>query len=437
VTDRVTLLHTADLHLDSPLRSLALRDEALRAAVETATRTAFTRIVDAALAEGDAGVLIAGDLFDGASRSARTAAFLAAETERLHEAGIAVFLVWGNHDAESRLSGLIDMPPNVHVFGPRGGSARLGEADIWVHGVSFARAHAPESLLPRFPAPVPGAVNIGLLHTSLAGAPGHDPYAPCSPAELAGFGYDYWALGHVHARRVHAEAPWIVMPGTPQGRDIGEAGPRSATRLTVAPDGITIEDVPTAAAEFRAATVDASGIDTAAALRRALSAGIAEAKGAAQAEAVILRLTLAGATPLAWALRRDADTWREIAAEEAAAQGDVWLEGLRLDVAPPDAGRPACVAPAAVEELAAAMEAIRAEPGTRGALRETLDEALHALEPARRHALAPDETAAEALLDALAAEGAELMAARLRGAPTATDDSTDDGTQDGTEDGTA
>ena len=86
------ILHTADIHLDSPLRSLALRDETLRDKVQAATRTAFAQLVDTALSEQVLGVLIAGDLFDGRARSARTAAFLTAQLDRLRRADIRVFL---------------------------------------------------------------------------------------------------------------------------------------------------------------------------------------------------------------------------------------------------------------------------------------------------------------------------------------------------------
>lgn len=245
----IKILHTADIHLDSPLRSLALRDEGLRDAVQAATRAAFTRIVDVALAEGVAALLIAGDLFDGAERSARTAAFLTGQLDRLKSAGISVFYIKGNHDAENPITGELTLPDNVHVFDGRGGKMQLTD-DIWVHGVSFAGRHAPESLLPKFSPPVPGAINIAMLHTSLAGAAGHDVYAPCSVSDLAAMGFDYWALGHVHKRQVHAQSPWVVMPGIPQGRDIGEAGPMSATMLNIDDASISIEEVITSAVEF-------------------------------------------------------------------------------------------------------------------------------------------------------------------------------------------
>ena len=82
----IKILHTADLHLDSPLRSLALKDEALRDQVQTASRIALARMVQFAIDEGVAALLIAGDLYDGQERSAKTAAYLAGEMARLEAA---------------------------------------------------------------------------------------------------------------------------------------------------------------------------------------------------------------------------------------------------------------------------------------------------------------------------------------------------------------
>ena len=129
------ILHTADIHLDSPLRSLAMRDEALREKVQTATRTAFSRIVDAAIEEGAAALLISGDLFDGAVSSARTGAFLLNQIDRLRKAEIGVFYVKGNHDAESTVTRSFLWPDNVHVFGAAGDKVELEEG-VWIHGVS-------------------------------------------------------------------------------------------------------------------------------------------------------------------------------------------------------------------------------------------------------------------------------------------------------------
>ena len=57
------VIHTADIHLDSPLRSLAMRQEGLAELIGDATRLAFTRVVDLCLEERVDALLIAGDLY--------------------------------------------------------------------------------------------------------------------------------------------------------------------------------------------------------------------------------------------------------------------------------------------------------------------------------------------------------------------------------------
>lgn len=171
------------------------------------------------------------------------------------------------------------------------------EEGIWIHGVSFPGRHVTDSLLPRFSAPVVGAVNIAMLHTSLAGSTGHDVYAPCSVADLAQMGFDYWALGNVHRRQVHAQDPWIVMPGMPQGRDMGEVGPKSATLLTIANGRIEAEEVQTSSAEFRTRTLDVPGTEGDDELRLYLRTHLQNEAEALQSPVGVLRLSLVGAPP--------------------------------------------------------------------------------------------------------------------------------------------
>ncbi|MBV8662361.1 MAG: metallophosphoesterase, partial [Hyphomicrobiales bacterium] len=66
-------LHAADVHLDSPLRSLSLRDEELASLIGNATRTALQRIVDICLEERVDALVLAGDLYDGDQTSMKTA----------------------------------------------------------------------------------------------------------------------------------------------------------------------------------------------------------------------------------------------------------------------------------------------------------------------------------------------------------------------------
>ena len=299
-------VHTADVHLDSPLRTLALREPALAELIGGATRRAFVSIVDLCLAERVDALLIAGDLYDGDQTSMKTARFLADQLRRLHEAGIATFVIRGNHDAELRITRELTLPDSAKVFSGRAEVVRraAGALDVAIHGISFAQKHAPDSLLAKFRGPEPGAVNIGMLHTSLGGSPAHDRYAPCSTADLHGTGFAYWALGHVHQRSVDEGRATIVMPGNPQGRDVNEAGPKSATLVTIDDSrGVAVEERLTSVAEFRRTPVDLSGAeDWRGALRRIERALEAE-RGATASEHLVARLILQGATPLAWRFR--------------------------------------------------------------------------------------------------------------------------------------
>ncbi len=78
LTDEVTVtmpgmvfrfVHTADIHLDSPLRSLALRDPEIAEMIGNATRQAFERTVELCLEERRDALIIADDLYDGDLRS--------------------------------------------------------------------------------------------------------------------------------------------------------------------------------------------------------------------------------------------------------------------------------------------------------------------------------------------------------------------------------
>jgi exonuclease SbcD len=412
-------LHTADLHLDSPLTSLALRNADLGDLVRGATRKALERIVDLAISEAVDAVIIAGDLYDGSQTSMATALFLMGQMRRLEAAGIRVFLIRGNHDAQSQITRELTFPPNVHVFDGRGKPVRAGALangrEVHVHGVSFANPHAPASLLPTYRAPVPDAVNIGLMHTSLAGASRHDPYAPVGIPDLTVHGFDYWALGHIHQRRVHLEKPWIVMPGNPQGRDINEGGPKGVTLATIAEDGtIACEERLVALAVFERLSVDLSDIDDWSAMLDRAEKVLGEARAAAGGAHLVARLTLSGATSLAWRLRRDEDLLLAEIQNLAASLGECWIEAVELAVSVPAAMAGTDAGP--VTELSRLMrEDVVGSHAYREELRETLADLLRQLPKEARSLLAPDEAAEEALLSDLALQGSDAVLARLGG----------------------
>ncbi len=329
MTNSVRFIHTADLHLDSPLRSLASRNSALRDLLEDASRTMLRRLVDTALEESVDALLIAGDLFDGELRDVRTAKLLERELRRLDSAEIPVFIIWGNHDAEARLVDILNLPDNVQTFNGKGGRATFAEDQAVVHGVSFANKKAPNSLLGKFGPPTPGTFNIGMLHTSLTGSEGHNNYAPCSVQELIDMGYDYWALGHIHTRKVHSDNPAIVMPGNPLGRHINEDGKRSISLVTLeqGKDAV-IREIDIAPASFEKVRVPLTDEESLSDILDAIKSKIETTKAHVDAELLIVRIVLEGNSPLYRLLNREQESVLIDSRMEYEHRDDIWIDSL-------------------------------------------------------------------------------------------------------------
>jgi len=232
-------IHTADIHLDSPLAGLAAYQDAPADMLRTVTRDAFKRLVDVAIEESVDFMVIAGDLYDGSWKDYNTGHFFCREMGRLNKVSIPVYLLFGNHDADSEMTKKLTLPPNVHQFETRKANTfRNEDLKVALHGRSYKEAATLENLAASYPVPIDGWLNIGVLHTALEGYAAHANYAPCSLAELKAKGYDYWALGHVHEYAVLQEDPWVVFPGNLQGRHIRETGARGAVMVTVDDAGI-------------------------------------------------------------------------------------------------------------------------------------------------------------------------------------------------------
>ncbi len=414
-------VHAADVHLDSPLRSLAFRDEELAELIGNASRRAFISIVDLCLRERVDALMLSGDLYDGDQTSMKTALFLAGQVRRLHEAGVRVFVVRGNHDALSTITRELTFPASVHVFG---GSADAVEFDhaagglrIAVHGLSFVRPHAPGSLLPDYRPPVDGAVNVGLMHTSLGGHLDHDPYAPCSVEDLHASGIQYWALGHVHRREVIRGASVIVMPGMPQGRDVGEAGSKSVSLVTVMDDrSIRISEEMTSVAQFERVTVDLGGHEDWREVVSILADALRDERERTASEHLVARITLTGTTPLAWRLLRDGDLLRTEAEDCARRLGACWIDKVEVAcrVGHATAGPGAGVGPIGELQRLMADEVLKSNAYVSEAA-EILDDMAAHLPPECRDLLGTDEGARARMAAALSGEGVRDVLARLHG----------------------
>ena len=327
------IVHAADLHIDSPLRGLDRYDGAPVERLRGATRRALENLVALCIEEEAALLLLAGDVFDGGWKDYSTGLFFAAQMSRLNEAKIPVALVRGNHDALSTVVKALRLPANVHELATRKPETKIF-GTIAVHGQSFEKKTATEDLAARYPDRLPGHFNIGLLHTSIDGREGHDSYAPTTLETMRAKGYDYWALGHVHAREIVSKDPWIVYSGNLQGRHARETGAKGATVITV--EDNVVEEVEHRALDvvrWEHVVVDASAAnDLGDVLDLARAALVA-----AQNDGRILaaRLTLTGATAANTALRQDearaANELRALAND----LGDTWVEKIKVETTSP------------------------------------------------------------------------------------------------------
>ena len=405
-----SFIHAADLHLGSPLSGLAARDADLARRLASAGRQAFEDLVSRAIERAVAFVVVAGDVYDGDWTDTTIGLFFARQVARLDRAGIPTILVRGNHDAESVITRAITLPPSVHVFpANRASTLRLEGLRVALHGRSFQSRAVEENLSLTYPAALPGWFNLGILHTSCTGHAAHETYAPCSVADLAARGYDYWALGHIHEYAELSRDPWIVFPGNLQGRSVRECGEKGAVVVDVADGRVTgVTRLALDRARFEQVSVD---LADAADIRSALDAvetALRPLATLAATRLVLVRVHLTGVTPAHDALSADREAvTAEIQAAAHRLHEDVWLERLKIETRRP---RVALEPSGPAIDPAALLADLDRDPDFRARARAALAEI-----GSRMPAAVSAEADLEAEFDALCAEAEALILGRLGG----------------------
>lgn len=336
----ITVVHAADLHIDSPLRGLGRLEGAPVDDLRLATRRAFVRLIDTCLEEQAAMLVLAGDVFDGEWRDFNTGLFFVRELARLRDTGTQVVMVRGNHDAESVITRHIPLPDHVFTFSIDAPESRdYPRLGIAVHGQSYGARSIEDNLAESYPGRRRDLFNLGVLHTNAVASSDHGNYAPCTVSQLVRHGYDYWALGHVHRAQVLSRDPWVVYPGNLQGRHARETGAKGCTILRL--DGLRIDRVETREVDvlrWADLTISADAIhgssdmdDLLAEIRLRMQAELSAAGG----RPVLARVTVEGNTPLHAALAADPGAVQAQVRALAYELGDVWPEKIRFVTRPP------------------------------------------------------------------------------------------------------
>jgi len=234
----------------------------------------------------------------------------------LHEAGIYSFVVHGNHDplltGWSAVRGT--WPERVKVFGhdrvEQIAVERDGQPLAVVHGISFSQRGETENLALRYHRSDTACFQVGLLHCNVGSHLEHDPYAPCTLADLEAAGLEYWALGHVHTRQILRDGqPWVVYPGNLQGRSPGpsELGEKGAFvvevdgRVAHPPEFVGLDVV-----RFERLVLDITEVADLPELERGLQDTALALRASLDGRSVILKPVLVGSGPLHADLAREA-----------------------------------------------------------------------------------------------------------------------------------
>ena len=334
-----SFIHAADIHLDSPLLNLDRYDGAPVDEFRGAVRGALAGLVDLAIAEHVRFVLIAGDLYDTDCRDFNTPRFLRTKMAELGAAGIDVCIIQGNHDARSRMDKAfrLHLPANVHVFPADAASTLvIDDVDVAIHGQSYAERSVTDDLSLHYPPARAQLLNIGLLHSEIGG--GEGDYAPSTVATLIGKGYDYWALGHIHDRKVLRQGdPWILYPGVLQGRHIAETGAKGCTLVRVEGGCIAaVEERAVDVVRWQRATIDAHDCDHGEAVMAKCERAIAALLDQSGDRKLATRVEVVGPSSAHTELSAHPSHWASELRERVVDRFDdrVWVEKVILSTSP-------------------------------------------------------------------------------------------------------
>ncbi|MDC3417284.1 metallophosphoesterase family protein [Aquibacillus salsiterrae] len=248
MSDKISFIHCADLHIDSPFKGLSSIGDKLFKEIHDSTYTALDNLVQLALDKQVDFVLIVGDLFDSEQQSMKAQTKLRKAFERLEVSGVQVYLSYGNHDYTGGRVFDIGYPPNVHSFQSEQVTNKIfyknGTPIASIYGFSYQSRAVYDNKSKEFEITNTTPFHIGMLHGSVNTNTEHDVYAPFQVKDLLEKPVDYWALGHIHKSQVLKDNPPIIYPGNIQGRSKKESGEKGCFYVEMDEHGSAFEFFP-------------------------------------------------------------------------------------------------------------------------------------------------------------------------------------------------
>lgn len=250
----VRIIHTADVHLDSPFTAFTPSGAEKR---RENIRKSFLALIEKAREEKTQLFLISGDLFDTEFATRDTALMLKNAFLSLPECKF--FISPGNHDpfTGGSVYATVEFPQNVHVFRERE-CVELPELGVRVFGYGFVSSICNESTVLGHEVPDDDMINILVCHGDMSGALSNN--GPVTKRDIGDSGFDYIALGHIHkGTGVCAEnGVHYAYPGCLCGRSFDETGVKTALIGEIEKNNIKLDTVSVAFMQYESIVCDVS-----------------------------------------------------------------------------------------------------------------------------------------------------------------------------------
>lgn len=299
----LTLVHTADVHLDTPFSGSGLtREQAMQR--RTDLLAAFRRVVELARERQADALLIAGDLFEEEYLSVNTLRRAFGSIAELMP--IPVIVAPGNHDPFHSASpwATEELPSNLHLFRSEKIEAmQFPDLNLAVWGTAFTRHHHTDRRWRGFKVAGNGSEGINIIcsHGALfKGETGQaEKYLPIAEEDLLGSGAGYIALGHYHSGFNAAFDPFTgsvraAYPGSPEPMRKNSMGTHCAIVAVIGDDkNVSLERVPTQVRAYHRIEIDVSDCDDIDVIDKMIARGLS----APELADGLVRLILRGRVP--------------------------------------------------------------------------------------------------------------------------------------------
>lgn len=218
----ISLIHCADIHMDSPFRSLGYGSYSSDRRSDV--KKTFERIITLALERNVDYLLISGDLYEHDYAGRSVIGWINEQLSRLGDK-ICV-IIPGNHDPYTEDSWYrnYSWAPNVRILSSKNPDFRDTRLPCYFYGIGFDTYRQELFSVTSEAEILPEYINICLFHGTVDMPFAQQAYNPVDSDSLLKMGFDYYALGHFHKLNETLAEKGILNPGSPEPLGFDEQG---------------------------------------------------------------------------------------------------------------------------------------------------------------------------------------------------------------------